>query len=138
MSEPYATKYQPAAPSVAVYFGVPGERTSFGPFEAIIDSGADISIMPSSLIAEMGLASVFEGRVRGQWSASKAVHMYLVDVELANHRLPSVMLARDDDGDEIILGRNVLNKLVILLDGPQRQTHVLESGQAQRLRQRLG
>jgi len=31
----------------------------------------------------------------------------------------------DEQGQEILLGRNVLNKLIVLLDGPGRQADVL-------------
>ncbi|MBI5650440.1 MAG: hypothetical protein HZC40_08355 [Chloroflexi bacterium] len=34
--------------------------------------------------------------------------------------------AEDDQAQEIILGRNVLNRLILLLDGPNEQTEILE------------
>lgn len=40
----------------------------------------------------------------------------------------------DEVGDEIILGRDVLNKLPIFLDGVLQQMDVLDEAVAQRLR----
>ena len=40
--------------------------------------------------------------------------------------LPSVIVVGDDQGSEVLLGRNVLNKLILLLDGQSRETELLE------------
>ncbi|MFQ5859514.1 MAG: hypothetical protein ACE5LU_28280 [Anaerolineae bacterium] len=42
-----------------------------------------------------------------------------------NPALPGISAVGDDQGDEIILGRNVLNQLRLLLDGPANITEVL-------------
>lgn len=49
----------------------------------------------------------------------------MIDLELENFKLPDIFVIGDDQGDEIILGRNILNKLRILLDGPANFTDVL-------------
>lgn len=41
-------------------------------------------------------------------------------------RLPSVQIVADDQGDEVILGRNVLNKLVLTLEGPRGTLDIRE------------
>jgi hypothetical protein len=48
------------------------------------------------------------------------------DVGIGELRLPAVKVVGDERGDEIILGRNVLNGLRLLLDGPSATTEVLE------------
>ncbi len=85
---------------------------------------------------QMGVPSVAEARLRSQWSERRVVRLYLVDVEIAGSRLPNIYVAGDDDSDEIILGRNVLNKLPLFLDGPQQQTVVLDDATVKRLRAR--
>lgn len=58
--------------------------------------------------------------------------IYLIDLHLASGVLPDIeVVGVNDDVDEfenedIILGRNVLNKLILLLEGPQQQTTILE------------
>ena len=55
-------------------------------------------------------------------------------MEIAGQRLPAVEVAADDLGEDILLGRNVLNKLILLLDGPRAQAGVLTRRQADRSR----
>jgi hypothetical protein len=50
-----------------------------------------------------------------------------VDLHLDALTLPSVLVAADDQGDEILLGRNVLNTLILLLDGQSLQIDLFES-----------
>jgi len=45
-----------------------------------------------------------------------------VDIELGNLRLPGVFVVGDEQSSEIVLGRNVLDKLRFLLDGPANLT----------------
>jgi hypothetical protein len=40
-------------------------------------------------------------------------------------RLADVFVVGDEQGDETVLGRNVLNRLRLLLDGPVRLTDIL-------------
>jgi hypothetical protein len=57
------------------------------------------------------------GRVRGQWGGVRRVNFYVVDVIVENIALPGILAAGDDVGNEVILGRDVLNRLSLLLDG---------------------
>ena len=63
------------------------------------------------------------------WSSRQLVTLYLVDIHLAYGTLPGmevIGIDSEDDEHEVILGRNVLNLLILLLDGPQQQTTILE------------
>ena len=136
MSAAYLAPYTPPAPALPITLGLPGERPTFGPYEGLVDSGADISIVPRSLLVQMGIPSVATATIRGQWSERRIVRLYLVDVELAETRLPDVYVAGDEEGDEIILGRNLLNKLALFLDGPAQQAEALDDAAVNRLRAR--
>jgi hypothetical protein len=52
--------------------------------------------------------------------------IYSVDIGIGLARLPAVEVVADDRSAEIVLGRNVLNKLVVTLNGPQRTIEVRE------------
>jgi hypothetical protein len=43
------------------------------------------------------------------------------------YRFAAIQVVGDEVGDEIILGRNVLNRLRLLLDGPAAMLEVLET-----------
>jgi len=48
-------------------------------------------------------------------------------LEIEDIRLPAVEVVGDEQGEEIVLGRNVLNRLRLLLDGPAGQLEILDS-----------
>ncbi|MEK7277807.1 MAG: hypothetical protein AAB427_10695, partial [Chloroflexota bacterium] len=64
------------------------------------------------------------------------VVFFAVELEVQDLRLPGVQVAGDATGHEIIVGRNILNKLPLFLDGPEGQTEVLDDAAAKRLRAR--
>ncbi|MDW8326283.1 MAG: hypothetical protein RMK99_06925 [Anaerolineales bacterium] len=48
-----------------------------------------------------------------------------MNIIIEGQRFPGVNVVSWDEGREIILGRNMLNRLVLLLDGPGQTTDVL-------------
>jgi len=50
--------------------------------------------------------------------------VYKVDIFFDTTRLPNMEVVGDDWSNEIIIGRNVLNRLRLLLDGPQQVTEL--------------
>jgi len=123
-------------PVLQVSIGPVGEQPWLGPFEAIIDTGADMTVLPLSLIRRVKAHPVGQGRIRGLWGDAHPVAFFLVELQIQDARLPGVQVAGDEASREIILGRNVLNKLPLFLDGPQQQTEVLDDTTANRLRAR--
>jgi len=70
------------------------------------------------------------------WGDAHPVAFFLVELQIQDARLPGVQVAGDEASREIILGRNVLNNLPLFLDGPQRQTDVLDDAATRWLRDR--
>lgn len=134
MSTAYSQQFVPSAPILPVMFGLPGEKPAFGPYDVLIDSGADISIVPKHLLVRWGIPSRVEASLRGQWGERRSVHLYVVDLQIGELLLPAVYVAGDEEGDEIILGRNVLNQLPLFLDGPTQVCEVVQDVAAKRLR----
>ncbi len=60
--------------------------------------------------------------------------VYLADVLIGSERFPGIEIAADETDAEFLLGRNILNKLPLFLDGPQPVTQVLVDPALQRLR----
>ena len=96
----------------------PGESFTIGPLTALLDTGADATIVPLRHIQPLGTQIEDQRYLRGPWGERRAVYTYLLDVEVAGLRLPSIEVVADDTGDEVIVGRDVLNRLRITLDGP--------------------
>lgn len=120
MKFPYDSHYLPPAPSVEIWLGTPGESLASGPHPALVDTGADISIIPAKHIRPLQAVPDDHRYLRSQWGERRKAAIYSLDVGLGNMRLPSIEVVADEYGAEIILGHNVLNQLIMTLDGPKR------------------
>lgn len=67
----------------------------------------------------------------------RPINLYYVDIYLGDSGYSGIRVMADIKGKEIILGRDLLNKLPVLLDGTQQQTVILDDVTVNRLRQRL-
>ncbi len=85
-------------------------------------------MVPLTLLEQLGAPVSHMVTVRahigdGVYRAS----VYQVDLIVNNQtRLPGVDVVSDDWGDEIIIGRNVLNKLRLFLNGPDQFTNMVD------------
>jgi hypothetical protein len=113
----YDDRFAPAAPVAKVSLRHPDSGASIANIPMLIDSGADATLLPESAIASLGLAGTGEryGLVAfdGTINESEAVHAVLVflDKTFRGRFLPVESEIR-------IIGRNVLNRVRLLLDGP--------------------
>ena len=121
----YNTQYFPPAPSVEIWLGTPNEALGFGPLWAFVDTGADISLIPIKHIKPLQTKVDDRRYLRSQWGEHRRVAIYSLDIGIGQLRLPAVEVVADERGDEIILGRNVLNKLLMTLDGPKGILEIL-------------
>src|SRR5258708_37347495 len=99
-----------------------------------MDTGADASLAPKSILLAIGAPSMFEAQLRSPWGELHAVVVHLADILIGVERFPAIELAASESDDEIILGRNILNKLPLFLDGQQQVTPLLVEPTWQRLR----
>jgi len=136
MVTPFSHELLPPAPVLPVRLSAPGEPPAQTALTALIDTGADFTIVPLRWLLQVGAPETRAAYARGMWSARQLVTVYLVDIHLDRMTLPGVEVigihsevgeTNDDvDSDEqLILGRNLLNRLLLLLDGPNLQTHSL-------------
>jgi hypothetical protein len=100
---------------------------------ALVNTGGDFTTIPLNWLLEIDAPEVRMAYLRGLWSEQRPVTLYLVDIHLENGVLPGVEVVGIDEDDieteadrEIVLGRNVLNQLILLLDGPNQQTDILD------------
>lgn len=123
----YSEDYFPSAPVLPVSITVPGE-SSTGGFSALVDTGADGTFVPTSILEDLDLPILYMTNVRPHLGESlHRAAVYQVDIILFDSlRLPGIEVVGDDWGDQIILGRNVLNLLRITLDGPGKTISLSE------------
>ena len=121
----YDTSYSPAIPGCETTLIVPSSGLRLT-LSAIIDTGADATIIPVSQLRKMGAHRAHEARLRSQWGEARRVYLYIVDMRIGDFNLPGVYVVGDDRGNECVLGRNVINRLKMLLDGPLGNTLLLD------------
>lgn len=118
MKSRYDPSYPPPAPILEISLGAPGGSLCVGPLKGLMDTGADGSIVPLVHLEALGIQVDSQRILVGYGGGRRRVDIYLVDLAVGGTRLPGIEVVGDDREDEIIVGRNVLNKLRILLAGP--------------------
>ncbi len=121
---PYSSDYFPTAPILRVRLGLPDEALRIGPLDALIDTGADGTIVPAYMIEELGAESDNDKILRGYSGEGVVVKMYYLDIAIGKGRFPAVEVAADPRADQVMIGRNLLNKLVITLNGPKQELEI--------------
>jgi len=112
-------------PVVEVALGVSGGDFPLGPLPSIIDTGADITIVPREYLMRLDAPVVASGYLRSPWGGRSSVKIYEVNVRVGEHDLYDVEVAGEPGGREVLLGRNLLNQLDLRLDGPNETVIVL-------------
>ena len=125
MSHPYDASYPVPFPVLPVVLRQIDGSARTSPLPALVDSGADVTIAPKALLGTVGAEEIFSGHLRAHWDGRRPVTVPLVDLEVEGQLLPGIEVVGDEEGQDVLLGRNVLNKLIVLLDGPGRFTEVL-------------
>lgn len=125
MKHPYLQTYYPPIPCIQITLGYPDESLRFGPFTAIVDTGADGTMVPQTLLDEINAPFVDEGRIRSHWGEWRNIQVFTVDIGVDGLRFPAIEVVGDEQGNEIVLGRNLLNKLTMILRGPAHLVDVL-------------
>lgn len=136
MSLPHNKSYHPPMPVLTVRFSATGQQRWLGPYEAIVDTGADATILPAETAKQLGAKAFDDSQIRSPWGEVHSVLRYIIDVEVEGYVLPGVVVAGDSYLEEFVLGRTLLNKLALFVDGPGRLTAVLDDATARRLRAR--
>jgi predicted aspartyl protease len=122
----YDDGYLPPAPSLEISLAVPDEAFRIGPLQALVDTGADATLVPASHLEQLSLQVDNRKYLRSQWGEQRVVDTYFLDVGIGGMRLPAVEIVADPLSDEVIVGRNILNRLILNLDGPAQALELLE------------
>ena len=126
MSSPYDSTYAPPAPTLALRLAASGDSPKTGPLTAIVDTGSDATLIPNQYLEQVEAVDSGDAVLRSALGETREVHLYEVDIHLDSRLVPGVIVVGDDYGAEIVLGRDVLNKLILLLDGPRNEIEVFD------------
>jgi hypothetical protein len=114
----YNRQVEPSAPFVHVSLRRPGEASSLDDVPAQLDTAADRTVIPTALVARLGLVPLDELPVSGFGGQVLLVPTYLVEVTVRGQPTRPVEVLSHEGEPHILLGRDVLNHHRLLLDGP--------------------
>jgi predicted aspartyl protease len=81
----------------------------------LVDTGADCSLIPVRIARSLRLPVVDRAEVQGVGGKPQAVAVHAARVRIGTLRVLTRLVAF---GDEALLGRDLLNQLILHLDGP--------------------
>jgi hypothetical protein len=120
----YANQVHPPAPFVNIALRCPATGTSVAAAVAQLDFGADRTVLTGPLVSALGL--VEDGRAQFQGFAGEIIELPLFLVEIQIHDFPShlVRIVLGEHEPYMLLGRDVLNRYRIVLDGPNQALEI--------------
>lgn len=121
----YSSRYTPAAPVCEIYLGRAGQPTILGPLTALIDTGSDMTIIPAAYLTQLQAKRVSRGRARSIWGDSRVVDIYMVSFALHSLQISTLQVLADDQAEDVVIGRRVLSRFKLVLDGPSAMTEIL-------------
>jgi predicted aspartyl protease len=118
-SHPYDSDYihGPALPVVELRVKAIAAQDAGVSLRALVDSGADATILPLHILRSGQIEKVGRARLRWGPNDSRPYDVYLATVEIGPYVIHGVRALADPSGDEAVLGRDVLNQLVVTLNG---------------------
>lgn len=113
----YDQHFVPPAPVADVIVAHPVTDVISSPFRGKLDTGADLTVIPERLVAELGLPARGRMWVRGYDGTYSQRAVYYVRLYVEGYELPAIRCIAAQR-ENLLVGRNVLNRFVANLDGP--------------------
>lgn len=111
----------PPAPVLPMRLGAPGPEELSYSMVALVDTGADTTVIPEEVAHRLRLPRVGEIGVRGVGGIRQRAQIHAVMVEVAGFRVSVEAIALGSEG---LVGRDLLNRWVVTLRGPEQEMDV--------------
>jgi predicted aspartyl protease len=114
----------PPAPYVLVNLANPDGSATVTDLPGRVDTGADRTVIPTAVATALALAEVDRLEFAGLGGVPVTLPVYQVSLLIRDLPAVSVEVAASDGEPHILLGRDVLNKYRIVLDGPNLRLEI--------------
>ncbi len=121
----YSRDYVPAMPVVEVVLSRAGHTEPTITATALVDSGSDATMIPVGLLTTLGARYVGQARLRGVLGDAQLINLYLVSLRIGAYQVQATQVIGNPETDEFILGRDVLNQLIVTLNGEANITEIV-------------
>jgi predicted aspartyl protease len=113
--------FDPPAPVAYISFRDPATGASLSNVPMLIDTGADVTLLPASYVEQLGMKPVRDitYEIEGFDGEPKLAKMVELELVFLGKKFSGQFLLIDQPIG--ILGRNILNVLSITFDGPRRK-----------------
>jgi predicted aspartyl protease len=122
----YSRDFDPPAPFIDMIVAAPGDSGSRRSIGALLDTGAEVSVIPQQIVHELELSPYAEMVIEAFDGRRQRVNLYVVALEIADTRL-SLVRAIAYSTSYAILGRDVLNRFFTTLSGPHLSFEITAS-----------
>jgi predicted aspartyl protease len=121
----YDTNYRPAAPFVTIEVDGYSASGSRGTLWAMVDSGADATMLPVRVLEAVEATYKETMWMHGTAGGRIEVDLYFVAVRIGSIRIPGLHVIATPSAHEAIVGRDILNQLVMTLNDHASTTEIL-------------
>ena len=121
---PYHNILSPSAPFVPIVISsVTNPVQTYNKY-ALLDTGASISMIPLSVINELELQEIRRRTLTGATGKAKR-RFYTINITFHGRTFNGMTVAEFDQGNFIIVGRDIINAMHICFDGPNLLANVV-------------
>lgn len=122
---PYDSAYHgPAMPTVDITISLPDDENRKIVLRGLVDSGADATMIPVRYLRQLGAKVTNRHRVRGTDNIAYPVDVYAVLMEIGPLEKMIIPVSGNRFNGETIIGRDVLNQLIVTLNGLAHVTEI--------------
>ena len=113
-----AGRFKPPAPVATVVLYTRDRAKTVADVPMLIDSGADLTLIPQRRVRELGLRDEpIDGFLQGFDGSTTPARVVNIEVHFLQYIFRGLFPVTEDECG--ILGRNVINRLSLVLDGPR-------------------
>ena len=116
-SHEYSNAYEPSAPVIQMTVCHVTKENYQQTITALVDSGSDATMIPIHVLRAVRAKYVETRQVRGISGLAYPIDTYLVKIRIGPHTIYGIEAAAVERDEEAIIGRDVINQLVVILNG---------------------